>query len=72
MMAQTKYSSEPRDKIYAVRQIMPDMFKDIVVYYGKSVQEVFTEGTRAVIEKTESLELLLFRSTTELSTTMPS
>jgi hypothetical protein len=72
MMAQTKYSSEPRDKIYAVRPIMPDMFKDIVVDYGKSVQEVFTEGTRAVIENTESLEVLLFRSTTELSTTMPS
>jgi hypothetical protein len=48
---------------------MPDMFRDIVVDHWKSVQEVFTEGTR--IENTESLELLLFRSTTELSTTMP-
>jgi len=72
MLAQTKYSSDPRDKIYAIRSIMPDMFKDIDVDYGKSVQEVFAEGTRAVIEHTESLEVLFFRSTTELSTTMPS
>jgi hypothetical protein len=37
MMAQSKYASDPRDKIYAVRPIMPDMFKDIVVDDGKSV-----------------------------------
>jgi hypothetical protein len=43
MLAQSKYASEPRDKIYAVMPLMPEMFKDVFVDYGKSVQEVFAD-----------------------------
>ena len=72
IFAQSKNASEPRDNIYALRSVLPEFFADIVVDYAKSIQEVFLEGTKAVIERTKSLEVLRFRHITELSAGMPS
>lgn len=67
IMAQSKHSSEPRDKIYAVISLFPDMFKDVVVDYSQSIEEVYTSGSKAFIEYTISLEHLFYRTDTEVA-----
>ncbi|KAK1831041.1 heterokaryon incompatibility protein-domain-containing protein [Podospora conica] len=53
-------ASDPRDHVYAFLGFQKDANISIVPDYGLSITEVFARAARAVIEGTNSLELLRF------------
>ncbi|KAH7121662.1 heterokaryon incompatibility protein-domain-containing protein [Dactylonectria macrodidyma] len=54
----SKQSSEPRDKIYALKNVFPEVFADMVVDYEAPVSDIYQKATRMVIEHDNSLEIL--------------
>ncbi|KAK2048353.1 hypothetical protein LZ31DRAFT_58314 [Colletotrichum somersetense] len=55
-----KKATEPRDKVFAMRELFPSILNGITVDYSLPVKEVFTEATRRMITATHSLDHLFF------------
>ncbi|KAK2022893.1 hypothetical protein LX32DRAFT_572820 [Colletotrichum zoysiae] len=53
-------ATEPRDKVFAMRELFPCILGGITVDYSLPVKEVFAEATRRVITATHSLDHLFF------------
>ncbi|KAK6210564.1 hypothetical protein LQW54_006047 [Pestalotiopsis sp. IQ-011] len=53
-----KKTAEPRDKVFALRNLWSAAFGAIEVYYDRSVEGLFTEATRCLIVATQKLEPL--------------
>ncbi|KAK1992953.1 HET-domain-containing protein [Colletotrichum falcatum] len=53
-----KKATEPRDKVFAMRELFPSILGGITVDYSRPVKDLFTEATRRVIVTTNRLENL--------------
>lgn len=50
--------SEPRDKVFALRELYLHAFGGITVDYNQTVEDVFTEASRCLILASQNLEVL--------------
>lgn len=50
--------SDPRDKVFALRELFLSVFGGIAVDYNRTVEDVFTEATRCLILACQNLEPL--------------
>lgn len=53
-----KKTSEPRDKVFALRKLCSAAFCAIKVDYDRPMEDLFTEATRCLIVATQNLETL--------------
>ena len=58
MLALTKSATYPRDKIFAIRALFPDVLKTIPVDYSVAVGDLYAMATKAIVEYEKSLEFL--------------
>lgn len=50
--------SDPRDKVFALRELFLSVFGGIEVDYNRKVEDIFTEATRCLILACQNLEAL--------------
>lgn len=50
--------SDPRDKVFALRELFLSVFGGIAVDYNRTVEDIFTETTRCLILASQNLEVL--------------
>lgn len=50
--------SEPRDKVFALRELCLHVFGGITVDYNQTVEDIFTEASRCLILDSQNLEVL--------------
>jgi len=55
----SKEASEPRDKIYALKNVFQTVFADTEVDYSAPVGEIYNRATRAIISSDKSLDILM-------------
>ncbi|KAF3025093.1 hypothetical protein E8E14_014564 [Neopestalotiopsis sp. 37M] len=53
-----KETADPRDKVFALRALFPDIIGDITVDYDRAVEDIFTEATIRLLGASRSLETL--------------
>jgi hypothetical protein len=58
MIALTKSATYPRDKIFAIRALFPDVLETIPVDYSVAVGDLYAMATQAIVEYNKSLEFL--------------
>jgi hypothetical protein len=58
MIALTKSATYPRDKIFAIRALFPDVLETIPVDYSVAVGDLYAMATKAIVEYNKSLEFL--------------
>lgn len=51
-------ASEPRDKVFAFRGLLPKTLKEVAVHYTRPVADIFTSATRSYIEAHSNLDIL--------------
>lgn len=51
-------ATDPRDKIYGMLNLLPNVFEDIRPDYSKTMREVYQDATVELIRKSNDLELL--------------
>lgn len=67
-----KKTAEPRDKVFALRNLCSAAFGAIEVDYDRSVEGLFTEATRCLIVATQNLEPLYTACSCKKSYDIPS
>ncbi|KAK1969838.1 hypothetical protein LY78DRAFT_323021 [Colletotrichum sublineola] len=67
-----KKATEPRDKVFAIRELFPSILDGIAVDYSRPVGEVFIEATRRIITETHSLQHLFYSVATLKADHFPS
>ncbi|KAK2015755.1 HET-domain-containing protein [Colletotrichum eremochloae] len=67
-----KKATEPRDKVFAMRELFRSILDGIAVDYSRPVEEVFTEATRRIITETHSLQHLFYSVATLKADHFPS
>jgi hypothetical protein len=58
MIALTKSATYPRDKIFAIQALFPDLLETIPVDYSVAVGDLYAMATEAIVEYNKSLEFL--------------
>lgn len=51
-------ASDPRDKVFAFRGLLPKTLKEVAVDYTRPVADIFTSATRSYIEAHSNLDIL--------------
>ncbi|CAI0647327.1 unnamed protein product [Colletotrichum noveboracense] len=65
-------ASDPRDKIFALRELFHGVLQEICVSYDRSPEELCSEATRLLITKQQNLKVLLHGFVQPNSPTLPS
>ncbi|KAE9568396.1 hypothetical protein CGMCC3_g15489 [Colletotrichum fructicola] len=65
-------ASDPRDKIFALRELFHGVLQEIRVSYDRSPEELCSEATRLLITKHQNLKVLLHGFVQPNSPTLPS
>jgi hypothetical protein len=58
MVALTKSATYPRDKIFAIRALFPEVLETIPVDYSVAVGDLYAMATKAIVDYNKSLEFL--------------
>lgn len=67
-----KVATDPRDKVFAVRELFPHLLGEITVDYTRPVEEIFADATRILIEKTRNLITIFYSIGSDGADKLPS